>query len=70
MTLEFSVARGNGGPGLSVDGGASARISNSVFTNNATGIANNGIVQTRQNNTIASNTTEITGNALTPLAAQ
>jgi hypothetical protein len=69
MTLEYVVARGNTGNGLSVSsvGGTAGRISNSVFTNNGVGIANSGTVETRQNNTVADNTTDLTGNPLDPL---
>jgi hypothetical protein len=65
MTLESSVARGNSA-GIFVNG--LARISNSVFTNNTTGIQNNsGTVLTRRNNTVSGNTTETSG-TLTTLA--
>ena len=60
MTLESSVARGNGGSGLRAAGGPTpsrARISNSVFTNNATGIhvETGAEVLTRKNNTVSGN---------------
>ena len=70
MTLEYSVAGGNNF-GLFVDGsGDTARISDSVFTNNATGIHNDtgGEVLTRRNNTVSGNTTDLGGaGTFTPL---
>ena len=70
MTLEYVAARGNTGSGFSVSvtGASVGRVSNSVFTNNGIGITNNGTVETRQNNTVAGNTTDLTGNALTPIS--
>jgi hypothetical protein len=64
MMVESSVAHGNGTIGLYVTTrGATARISNSTFTANATGIRNNngGTVETRQNNTVRGNTTNVSG---------
>ena len=55
MTLEASVARGNQSAGLSVVAGATARISNSVFTNNTVGINNAGTVRTLGNNVVDGN---------------
>jgi hypothetical protein len=68
MTLESVVARGNTVAGIVVAAGSSiARISNSVFSNNATGIDADGTVLTRQNNVVSGNTTNVSG-TLTPLA--
>ena len=57
MTVDSSVARGNTSNGLLLgSGSASATVSNSVFTDNAIGIANAGTtLLTRENNTIAGN---------------
>jgi hypothetical protein len=65
MTLEFSRAHGNS-VGLFVSAGESARISNSSFTDNVTGINNDGTLETRENNTVAGNTTNVSG-TLTPI---
>jgi len=72
LTLEHSTSRGNGFDGLSVSGNADgrARISNSVFTENSFGIRNNGVVHTRENNTIAGNLDDHNGNDLEILAPQ
>ena len=73
LTLERSVSRGNGFSGLALFNDvndATARISNSVFTENATGIDNGGVVLTRGNNTIAGNDDNLDGNDLNPLTAQ
>jgi hypothetical protein len=67
LAMESSLAHGNG-DGLFVANGSTARISNSTFTNNTTGINNSGTVETRQNNTVRGNTTNVVG-ALTPLGA-
>jgi hypothetical protein len=67
MTVEFSVARGNVSIGQFVGAGSTGRISNSVVTNNAVGLANNGTLYTRQNNTVAGNTTANTQGMLTLL---
>jgi hypothetical protein len=70
MTLEASVARGNGGSGLRVaDGSSRARVSRSVFTDNNIGISNNGgNVQTFQNNILLGNGTNLqsSGTVTTP----
>jgi hypothetical protein len=70
LTLESSVLRGNG-TGLDLDAAdatSSARISNSVVTQNTTGITNglHGTVFTRRNNTVSGNGTDVVG-TLTPL---
>jgi len=73
LTLERSVSRGNGFSGLALFNDvndATARISNSVFTENATGIDNGGVVLTRGNNTIAGNDDNLDRNDLDPLTAQ
>ena len=67
MVIESSAASGNGTHGLNVFTSGSARISNSTFSRNATGINNGGAVETRENNTVTDNTTNLSGNALTPL---
>ncbi len=65
LTLESSVARGNANgsnaQGLFVSSTGTARISNSVFTNNDVGIHNNGTLLTRQNNTVSGNGTDLIG---------
>jgi hypothetical protein len=67
LAVESSVAYGNRF-GLLVEAGSTARISNSTFTANETGISNSGSVGTRQNNTVRGNTTsETSGNPLTPV---
>jgi hypothetical protein len=70
MDVEFSEARGNGNAGLFVGPAATARISNSAFTQNGTGIFNQGDTLTRLNNTVLGNSTELQGNALDSFAAQ
>lgn len=65
IDLESSVARGNGGGGLYASGAAT--ISNFTATQNKVGIhIFYGTVYSRQNNTIAANTTNIVG-SLAPL---
>ena len=61
MTLEFSVARGNGSYGLRVFKSSAARILNSAFTNNVVGLQNDGSLETRGNNTVRGNGTEVNG---------
>jgi hypothetical protein len=67
MTLEESIANANTTVGLFVAAGATGRISNSTFSNNSSGILNNGTVETRGNNTIAGSGTPVAGNALISL---
>lgn len=69
ITIDSSAASGNDA-GLRLDSAATARISNSTFTRNATGISNSGggLVETRANNTVRGNTTDVTG-TLTPTGA-
>jgi len=69
MTIDASVASGNDA-GVRLDSAATARISNSSFTRNATGmsISSGGLVETRANNTVRGNTTDVTG-TLTPIGA-
>ena len=69
MTIDSSAASGNDA-GLRLDSAAIARISNSTFTRNATGISNGGggLVETRANNTVRGNTTDVSG-SLTPIGA-
>jgi hypothetical protein len=64
MTLEYVVGRSNTSAGLNVSGGASSRISNSVFTHNGVGIQNGGVTETRLNNTVTENATNTAGGAL------
>jgi hypothetical protein len=64
MTIESSVVRSNA-IGLQVAPGT-ARISTSSFTENGVGIGNSGTVETLGNNIIRGNTTNVSGNALTP----
>jgi hypothetical protein len=49
------VAHGNSAWGLYVASGAAAIITDSVFTQNSTGIYNDGTLYTRQNNTLVRN---------------
>jgi hypothetical protein len=60
-TLNASVASGTNSIGLNVSSGASAVISDSVFTDNGIGIFNGGTLYTRQNNTNLGNTTDYSG---------
>jgi hypothetical protein len=61
VIVESSLAQANGMAGVFV-GSATARISNSTFTSNSTGVHNNGTLETRQNNTVRGNTTNVAGN--------
>ena len=61
IILELSVARGNGTYGLRVFKSSSARISSSAFTNNPVGLRNEGALETRQNNTVQGNGTDVVG---------
>jgi hypothetical protein len=72
MTVESSLARGNVNAGLLVQPGSLARISNSVFIDSATGIHNGlGAVETRGNNTVAGNTTNVANpGGLAPIAGE
>jgi Right handed beta helix region len=67
MTLESCVGRGNNLFGLRTNVGGTARVSNSVFSDNTIGISNAGTVLTRGNNTVSGNTTQASGTALTAL---
>jgi hypothetical protein len=70
MHLESSVAHGNDSVGLQVRSPDSvATISNFASTGNARGITNQGVLLTRQNNTLDGNTTSIEGNQPTPLSS-
>lgn len=61
MTVESSIAHGNGNAGVLVSGGV-ARISNSTFTGNQLGIRNlGGTLETRGNNIVRGNTTNVSG---------
>jgi hypothetical protein len=60
MTMESSVAHDNG-IGLAVGDTSLVRILNSTFTNNTTGIQNQGTVETRRNNTVRDNGTDVDG---------
>ena len=67
MTIENSVARGNG---IGLQAATTARLANSVVTNNDIGVFNSsGTVETRGNNTIAGNRTDDVqpSGSLTPL---
>jgi hypothetical protein len=56
MTVETSVARGNGAAGLLVQDGGTGRVSNSVFTDNQWGLYNNAsMLESRGNNTVRGN---------------
>jgi hypothetical protein len=69
MTVDSSLAYGNL-RGLSVSNlaGSLARVSNSTFTANGTGlsISVGGTLQTRQNNIVEGNTNDVSG-TLTPI---
>jgi hypothetical protein len=67
MTVEKSVARGNAFGGLSVVTGGTGRISNSVVTDNGTGLSveAGSTLLTRVNNTVSGNATDISG-SVTP----
>jgi hypothetical protein len=73
MTLESSVARGNGRAGLALFGaGSTARLSNSVVTENGKGVSTDtgSTLLTRKNNTVSGNGDGPEDNvvgALTPL---
>jgi hypothetical protein len=69
LTLSSVVASGNGRAGLFVAVGGTAIVTDSVFTNNDTGIFNFGELSTRGNNVLAGNTTSFNGdNAAMTLA--
>jgi hypothetical protein len=68
MTLEQSVARGND-RGIRTQGSSIVRLSDSVVTNNGTGlsVAAGATLLTRGNSTVTGNITDVSG-VLTPLA--
>jgi hypothetical protein len=68
MTLDSVTARGNVNEGLAVTA-STARLSNSVLTNNGIGVVNViSTVLTRQNNTVSGNAeADLAGDPLTPL---
>jgi hypothetical protein len=68
LTVESSLVHGAGVNGLLAVSGCIVRISNSTFTGNGRGIQNSGaVVETRQNNTVRGNGTDLSGgNPLTP----
>jgi hypothetical protein len=66
ITVESSVAIGNSN-GLTASNGGIARISKSSFTDNSFGIVNSSTIETRQNNTVEGNGTDLQGNALTTI---
>jgi hypothetical protein len=71
MTIKSSTGRGNVGAGLGVDSLGAAIIATSTFTNNATGVLNDGIVFSLEDNVIDGNTTEVDGTtALAPLGSR
>jgi hypothetical protein len=70
LTLQSSVARGNGVAGLFVWPASSARISNSVFTQNGEGVHNVGTLETLGNNLFFGNSDTDVSGTLTPLTAQ
>jgi hypothetical protein len=61
LTVDTALANGNGGAGLRVEVGSTARISSSTFTRNATGVSNAGLLETQVNNTIRGNGTDVVG---------
>jgi hypothetical protein len=67
ITIESSVSHGNI-TGVLSNSGNTIRISISIIANNTTGILNNGVVETRSNNTVRGNVADVAGtNALTPI---
>jgi len=67
VTIEHSVLSGNGARGLFVGNGGIARISNSMVTDNGTGLEQSiGTLQSRGNNTVAGNNTDTSG-AIDPI---
>jgi hypothetical protein len=67
VTLDSSVVRGNGLVGLLVQQNSTARISNSVVTNNGTGLQNlNSTLLSRGNNLVSGNGANVMG-PVTPL---
>ena len=66
--LERSVIRGSGTAGVLVRFGSAAHVSGSMLNNNRIGILNEGVVETRGDNTMSGNGTEVSGNALVPFA--
>ena len=69
LTLESSAAHGNGQAGLLVGSPAIARISNSTFTDNATGISNTGTIRTLGNNVVDGNTSDAVGGTVQAVTA-
>ena len=67
LTIDSSISRGNATDGLSAGSGTKARITNSTFTNNNTGVFIGGVVDTRENNIIDGNDTDLAGDSLTPI---
>jgi hypothetical protein len=65
LNLEFSLAHGNGGYGLQIGEGGTARISNSTITGSTSAINNNGTLQSRGNNNVAG---AVLGDAKVPIA--
>jgi len=64
-----TTARDNGASGLFTQPGTQVRISNSTFTANLIGINNvQGTIETRGNNTVRGNTTNVLGDAPTPFS--
>jgi len=63
MTLERSVVRGNAVAGLHFSSGGTAVISDSVVTNNGTGLSvqAGATLLTRRNNIVSGNTTDVSG---------
>ena len=62
LNIEYSVARGNVGSGMTVQDGDIIRVSNSVSTNNGTGFNNGGgTFASRGNNTVDGNGTNLVG---------
>lgn len=68
VTIESSILSGNASSGLYVGTGTIGRISNSVITNNGTGLTNSGgTLQSRVNNMVIGNGTNTSG-SISPLA--
>jgi len=67
LNLEECLSFGNGGRGVSVFSGATARVSNcTIADNGGTGLLNlGGTLESRRNNTIAGNTPDVSGTVTT-----
>jgi parallel beta helix pectate lyase-like protein len=64
VNVESCLVANNFG-GIASTTSATVRVSNSTVTNNNTGLVNNAFMETRGNNTVRGNTTNVSGNPLT-----